>query len=962
MRILAIRGRNLASLEGDFELDFRKGPLAEGGLFAITGPTGAGKSTLLDALCLALFDRTPRLDGRGGVLIGSEGETDDEKVRSSDVRSLLRRGAAEGKAEVDFVGRDGREWRATWSVRRARGKAKGKLQDQAVALVDLATGDPVPGRKTETLKAIEEKVGLTFDQFRQSVLLAQGEFARFLKGDANERAQLLERMTGTEIYTRISVAAHEKRRTTAEAVKVAEAALEGVRVLGVEERAEAEAGHDAAAAGAVAARGRLEALEELARGAAKRGELAQRSAAREKEEAEARRALAEATGRRGAAETLKAQAAEALAAVTAAGLALEPEIARARELDGALAAEARGLETARLAARDAAKRAAAERAEAAAAAERARSNRVSVEASERRLAERAAAKPLVARRDLWTRGLEELERLGGERAAWSAKREGAARAEARAREKVDAAVSAIAESSRLLGEKRAEHERVAAECLEAFALETRRAALVAGEPCPLCGATEHPWAGREPGAGAAGDGPGPRLAELEREKALRGELAALEARKERLEGERRVAEAAVLTASSLAGEAGRQLEGIAKREGAEHERLEEVLGGREALRERVASDARGVREALAAEAEDYAGEEARLAEGRAVQAGLDAAAAEAEAKAKAAGDEAGRADSQAAGKAETHAAIAAQRGALLSGRPVAEVDGERKRSEKEAAEAAERARTASDAAGLAFARAEQRVAEAARLAAEARGAEEEAAKALAAALSAAGLPDETALAAARSDASDAAAAALDRRTEAELRLRQDDEARILKAGHGEKLAAAQREAKVWGELGAVIGHHDGAELRRFAQGLTLDALVAHANAHLAELAKRYRLERVPKADLDLMVVDEDMGGETRSVHSLSGGETFLVSLALALGLSSLATRKTRIESLFVDEGFGALDPRTLDTALAVLETLRAGGRRVGVISHVPGLSERIGVRVAVTPMGGGRSRVEVSGA
>ena len=185
MRILAIRGRNLASLEGDFELDFRKGPLAEGGLFAITGPTGAGKSTLLDALCLALFDRTPRLDGRGGVLIGSEGETDDEKVRSSDVRSLLRRGAAEGKAEVDFVGRDGREWRATWSVRRARGKAKGKLQDQAVALVDLATGDPVPGRKTETLKAIEEKVGLTFDQFRQSVLLAQGEFARFLKGDAN---------------------------------------------------------------------------------------------------------------------------------------------------------------------------------------------------------------------------------------------------------------------------------------------------------------------------------------------------------------------------------------------------------------------------------------------------------------------------------------------------------------------------------------------------------------------------------------------------------------------------------------------------------------------------------------------------------------------------------------------------------------------------------------------------------
>ncbi len=111
--------------------------------------------------------------------------------------------------------------------------------------------------------------------------------------------------------------------------------------------------------------------------------------------------------------------------------------------------------------------------------------------------------------------------------------------------------------------------------------------------------------------------------------------------------------------------------------------------------------------------------------------------------------------------------------------------------------------------------------------------------------------------------------------------------------------------------------------------------------------------------MDLMVVDRDMGDEVRSVHSLSGGETFLVSLALALGLSSLSTRKTRIESLFIDEGFGALDQKTLDVALAVLGTLRKGGRRVGVISHVPGLADQIGVRVAVTPTGGGRSRVSV---
>jgi exonuclease SbcC len=257
------------------------------------------------------------------------------------------------------------------------------------------------------------------------------------------------------------------------------------------------------------------------------------------------------------------------------------------------------------------------------------------------------------------------------------------------------------------------------------------------------------------------------------------------------------------------------------------------------------------------------------------------------------------------------------------------------------------------------ARAEERVGEAGERHTEAVEAERAAAEALAQALAAARLADEAALETARTESKDAETAAQARVTEAQVRLRQDDEARRRKAEHGEKLEAARREAKVWGELGAVIGHSEGASFRKFAQGLTLDALVAHANAHLAELARRYRLERVPKADMDLMVVDQDMGDEARSVHSLSGGETFLVSLALALGLSSLATRRTRVESLFVDEGFGALDPQTLDTALAVLEALQAGGRRVGVISHVPGLSERIGVRVAVTPEGGGRSRVRV---
>ncbi len=189
-----------------------------------------------------------------------------------------------------------------------------------------------------------------------------------------------------------------------------------------------------------------------------------------------------------------------------------------------------------------------------------------------------------------------------------------------------------------------------------------------------------------------------------------------------------------------------------------------------------------------------------------------------------------------------------------------------------------------------------------------------------------------------------------------------DEAKRGEAGDLRPQVDAQAEtARLWGELSALIGSADGKKFRTFAQSLTLDVLLAHANGHLAGLAPRYRLQRVPGSDLDLQVVDQDMGDEVRSVNSLSGGEGFLVSLALALGLSSLSARDIRVDSLFVDEGFGTLDPDTLDVAMATLDALQAAGRKVGIISHVPGLAERIGARVEVTPLGSGRSRVAVIG-
>ena len=162
---------------------------------------------------------------------------------------------------------------------------------------------------------------------------------------------------------------------------------------------------------------------------------------------------------------------------------------------------------------------------------------------------------------------------------------------------------------------------------------------------------------------------------------------------------------------------------------------------------------------------------------------------------------------------------------------------------------------------------------------------------------------------------------------------------------------------VWQALDGLIGSSTGDQFAVFAQALTLDLLLLEANRRLAELARRYRLQKNPEAALDFVVVDLDLGGSRRSLQTLSGGETFLVSLALALALATLAAPKSRVETLFLDEGFGTLDAASLEVALGALDSLQATGCQVGVISHVDGIAERIGAQVVVQPEGGGQSRV-----
>jgi exonuclease SbcC len=192
-----------------------------------------------------------------------------------------------------------------------------------------------------------------------------------------------------------------------------------------------------------------------------------------------------------------------------------------------------------------------------------------------------------------------------------------------------------------------------------------------------------------------------------------------------------------------------------------------------------------------------------------------------------------------------------------------------------------------------------------------------------------------------------------------INLAEDDKRLSASADLRQKIQLQSTRTDLWARLGELIGSADGKKFRNFAQQMTLDILLGYANIQLQSLSKRYRLQRI-KNSLGLLVVDQDMGDEVRSVHSLSGGESFLLSLALALGLASLSSHQVRVESLFIDEGFGSLDADALLLAMEALDKLQAQGRKVGVISHVQEMTERIGTRVQVQRMAGGTSKVVVS--
>lgn len=1290
MKILAIRGKNLASLAGEFEVDFEQEPLKSAGLFAISGPTGAGKSTLLDALCMALYEKTPRLLKAGGIGLPDVG---DNTISQQDARNLLRRGTAEGYAEVDFVGNDGIAYRARWSVRRARGKAGGGLQKTGMSLQQLPELQPIGGTNKEVLTEIVHRIGLSFDQFTRAVLLAQNEFSAFLKADDNERGELLETLTGSAIYSALSQRAYARAKEEQLKLQRINDQLADQRPLPDDARSQLEQDSSAANAAVTALdlhKAELDTQlrwhqddykfhqnEQLAqtqlqqRQAEQEAATARRTDLQRVESVQAARPLVAEVDRltRTIAQDHSAiadcqttltnteqthQQADAALEIAQRTL-LEAEQAHsnaAPALDQAKALDAR-IDTS-LPAHHAAQQA---QLDADAANALARKNlqakqaeindaQQKQQATEHWLAQHA---PLQALADNWPRwdillkqacnyrnetvqiegilatflqteakqnallktttaalaatsvALNEADQqrqhaaqqhasidiaalqarkhnaeirrdqLGSAEQIWRALAEHQTRQQAlhtqsqnsqHAATQADAALAHVSTQLPALSAALAQAERSlkSAEAACAENVETLRAALEPDAPCPVCGATAHPYSVDNPQLHAMLTSLQTEVADCRQQSqhahqqhathsadaashrrqldAITQEQQQLQVALERQQQDWHAQQIAIeLSPIATAQQADwfasqratvqAQLHSVSQLE-ADWRNTAQAKDAAQAAFERAALDHNLKKEAAGATqtalAETKAKQQAsaeQLAQSRQRMndslGQLDAAFSDLDdeenqktgwridwqqdpdafhnqckhnaeqwqtqrnardqgqqcnatltlehsglfdAHSKAAADQL-RANSAFAASDAALKAMQAQRHALFNGQPVQQIETQLTNAIASAKTLLlQRTQASNDSRQAQTRFSEARQQAKARLAShnsEAQTAAEQVADWIsrfavahnfadngAATFDAAQLhallahpadwiaferkqlqaidaaaqqavtvlqertnqrqthqqqrppqadnpaktdtidtaPIENTLdatetgAVASKLATDISANPIDTlqqalhalaaerhsknatATELQLSLAQDQARRVHAADMLTTIAKQEATYRLWAKLNELIGAADGKKFRNYAQQYTLDVLLGYANRHLNALSRRYRLQRISDT-LALMVVDQDMGDELRSVHSLSGGESFLVSLALALGLASLSSNRVRVESLFIDEGFGSLDAETLRVAMDALDGLQSMGRKVGVISHVQEMTERIATRILVQRTAGGRSLVGV---
>lgn len=955
MKILAIRLKNLTSIEGTVEVDFTAEPLCSAGIFAISGPTGAGKSTLLDALCLALYDKAPRF--AASVESVNLADVGDNRINQSDVRNLLRRGTSDGYAEVDFLGVDGHRYRSCWSVRRTRNKVSGSLQPQMMEVKELDTGKEFQGTKKELLAQLVELIGLTYEQFTRTVLLAQNDFATFLKSKGAAKAELLEKLTGTGVYSFISQEVFARNKAAQEEVALIHNKMSVIELIPEEEQLALQKEKE------LLAEKRSEGIKLLAEQNAQLNVVRSLKTQEELRTKKQKEEQGEQARLKTALDILASQE-EGLVRFKAQWEAIQPDLKRARQLDVQIQSQQEGyiqsqqlLQAARKQVREQDKRKQMVEEQLHLSYQTLR-RLLNVAGTEDSLLLEQVEETLRQEEGNLSAGIEtnekRLERLNAfgypSLADEQVKLQKELARQQNIRQLTEALKKAMSEIEHLEKEaadcsKELSEREVALKTVQRLYENARMAVgkdvkalrrqLEEGEACPVCGSTSHPYHREQEvvdtlfrnmeqeynAATAVYQQVNNRSIALQRDLAhqkmiagqVREQLSAFQKESADTGNEeqiqQRLGELAklILEYRNLYAEWQRGDEEIKK-----------LRSHYEALRENVSRCRLAMQKVSAANEQSVLLQNAAIAEQKrfeVIEKALDT--------------------------------LRRERSGLLKGKSADEAEAAVARREGELNLALEKARKEVETAqnGLSGLQGELKQIASSIEELQVRQKQIEFPEQLPEAIK---KQQEENLNTERS------------LSIIEARLLQQAKNKAVVEQIAKELSEKQSVADRWAKLNKLIGSADGTKFKVIAQSYTLNLLLLHANKHLSYLSKRYKLQQVP-GTLALQVVDCDMCDEIRTVYSLSGGESFLISLALALGLSSLSSNNLKVESLFIDEGFGSLDAESLRTAMEALEQLQMQGRKIGVISHVQEMSERISVQVQVHKKVNGKSVLSVVG-